>query len=283
VVLTEEELRFSPLGVLPQRDRQPRSIIDYSFSRINDDMVLMAPPEAMQFGKTLWRILSAIVRSNPRLGPVYLSKVDITHGFYRIWVRAADVPNLGVRLPTVAGQDRLIGFPLVLPMGWKESPPIFTSVTETITNLANVAITEGVPQKSHRLELVAETDSDLCSTQTQSHPCTDTRRWQYVHVHRPVGQWDVYIDDFLRMVQGGKARRKCVKRTLLHSLDAVFRGLSSTDGPFRQEPASIKKLLKCDAIWATRRLCWTGSWILPLRPSTCRHIVWSDCISSWQA
>jgi hypothetical protein len=61
LVLTEAELRLSPLGVLPQRDRRPQSIIDYSFYRINDDTVLMAPPEAMQFGKALWRILSAIV------------------------------------------------------------------------------------------------------------------------------------------------------------------------------------------------------------------------------
>jgi hypothetical protein len=61
LVWTEAELRLSPLGVLPQRDRRPRSIIDYSFYHINDDTVLMAPPEAMQFGKALWRILSAIV------------------------------------------------------------------------------------------------------------------------------------------------------------------------------------------------------------------------------
>jgi hypothetical protein len=81
-----------------------------------------------------------------------------------MWVQAADVPKLGVILPTVAGQERLIGFPLVLPMGWKDSPPIFTSATEIITDLANVAIKEGVLQKSHRLELVAETDSNLCST-----------------------------------------------------------------------------------------------------------------------
>jgi hypothetical protein len=87
--------------------------------------------------------------------------VDIVDGFYCIWVRAADVPKLGVLLMTVAGQERLIHFPLVLPMGWKESPPIFNYATKTITYLANVAIKEGVLQKAHRLELVAETDSNL--------------------------------------------------------------------------------------------------------------------------
>jgi hypothetical protein len=48
-VMTEDELWLSPLGVLPQRDRWPRSIIDLSFYCINDGTVNMAPPEAMQF------------------------------------------------------------------------------------------------------------------------------------------------------------------------------------------------------------------------------------------
>jgi hypothetical protein len=151
MILTEAELWLSPLGVLPQRDIRPRSIIDYSFYRINDDTVLVAPLETMQFGKLLWLILSAIVRSNPRLGPVYLSKIDIADGFYRIWVQSADVPKLGVLLPAIEGQEKLIDFPLVLPIVWKESPPIFNSAAETITNLANVAIKEGVVQQAHRL------------------------------------------------------------------------------------------------------------------------------------
>jgi hypothetical protein len=88
LVLTGAELRLSPLGVLPQRGRHPRSIIDYSFYHMNDETVLMAPPEAMQFCKARWRSLSAIVRSNPCLGPVYLSKVNIADGFYRKWVQA---------------------------------------------------------------------------------------------------------------------------------------------------------------------------------------------------
>jgi hypothetical protein len=54
LVMTEEELRLSPLRVLPQQDRRPRSIINYTFYLINEDTVVMAPPEAMQFGKELW-------------------------------------------------------------------------------------------------------------------------------------------------------------------------------------------------------------------------------------
>jgi hypothetical protein len=46
-------LRLSPLGVVPQRSRRPCLIVDYSFLGVNQETVRMAPPEVMQFGRTL--------------------------------------------------------------------------------------------------------------------------------------------------------------------------------------------------------------------------------------
>jgi hypothetical protein len=40
-------LHISPLGIIPQRDRWPRLIVDYSFWGINDDMVKLSPAGAM--------------------------------------------------------------------------------------------------------------------------------------------------------------------------------------------------------------------------------------------
>lgn len=51
--LTLPNVRVSPLGVVPQRDRRPRLIVDYSYSGVNHETVRLAPPEAMQFGRTL--------------------------------------------------------------------------------------------------------------------------------------------------------------------------------------------------------------------------------------
>jgi hypothetical protein len=45
-----------------------------------------------------------------------------------------------------------------------------------------------------------------------------------------------------------------VKRALLHSLDKIFRPVDPSDSSFRQEPASIKKLLKGDGTWSTRKI-----------------------------
>jgi hypothetical protein len=62
------------------------------------------------------------------------------------------------------------------------------------------------------------------------------------------------VDDFIGMVQGGAAHRRHVKRALLATLDTVFRHLAPGDNPFRQEPASDKKMQKGDATWATHKV-----------------------------
>ena len=46
------DLRISPLGVVPQRDRRPRPIVHYTFSGVNEATVKLAPPESMQL---LWK------------------------------------------------------------------------------------------------------------------------------------------------------------------------------------------------------------------------------------
>jgi hypothetical protein len=66
----------------------------------------------MQFGHALQRILRTIARADPRLGPVYLSKIGIADGFYRIGIRVQDIPKLGVLFPARTGEEQLIGFPL---------------------------------------------------------------------------------------------------------------------------------------------------------------------------
>jgi hypothetical protein len=74
----------------------------------------------------------------PQHGPVYMLKVDLSDGFYRVWLRPSDVPVLGVALPSLPDEEPLVAFPLILPMGWCESPPYFCcALTETVADLTN--------------------------------------------------------------------------------------------------------------------------------------------------
>ena len=48
-------LRLSPLGFIPQRNLVPRTIVDYTFSRVNSETLRLAPAEAIQFDRALPR------------------------------------------------------------------------------------------------------------------------------------------------------------------------------------------------------------------------------------
>jgi hypothetical protein len=123
--------------VVPQRDRRPRTIVDYTFSFVNAETAPLAPLGSMQFGHALHRILLKIRLANPADGPVYPLKVDIADGFDRVYVAPRDIPKLGVAFPRRSGEQPLVAFPLALPMGWTASPPYFSTFTETIVDVAN--------------------------------------------------------------------------------------------------------------------------------------------------
>jgi hypothetical protein len=69
---------------VPQPERRPRVIVDYSFYGVNDDTLKLGPADAMQFGKVIKRLLDAAVRANPKFGPLRQYKVDISDCFY--WI-----------------------------------------------------------------------------------------------------------------------------------------------------------------------------------------------------
>ena len=247
-------LRISPLGVVPQRDRRPRLIVDYSFTGLNKETVPLAPKESMQFGRALQRILQTIVRANPKYGPVLLSKIDIADGFYRVWLHWREILKLGVALPSSSGRTTLVAFPLALPMGWVESPPYFTVLTETACDLANTTLRtrdERARSTVHRLEAVAATPpADPVKVKALDGATHSVSH--YTPSGPPIAAVDVYVDDFLLMAQTHHQSTKVLRHTL-HAIDQVFRPLGPQDPPHRKEPASVKKMLQGDASWSTHK------------------------------
>ena len=51
-------ISLSPMGLIPQRDRRDRVVVDYSFYGLNEDTVPLAP-DSMQFGQALQRVLQS--------------------------------------------------------------------------------------------------------------------------------------------------------------------------------------------------------------------------------
>lgn len=254
VAITLPHLRLSPLGVVPQRNRRPRLIVDYTFSEVNQDTIKLAPNEAMQFGLTLQRLLSRIVDANPCYGAVKLAKIDIADGFYRISLQPADIPKLGVILParSAVTAEALVALPLALPMGWVESPPYFTSVTETACDLTNAALRAGTLLPRHDLEPLAATPPvEAAKGALGGTPRLAVsglaKRWP-----PPLAYSDVYVDDFILAAQTRRHQHRTM-RAALHSIDAVFRPLTPHDRPTRKAPVSLKKLRQGDAHWSTQK------------------------------
>jgi hypothetical protein len=273
-----KNLRISPPGVVPQRERRPRLIADLTFWMLNAMTVNLSPKEAMQFGRALDRMIHSIVLANPAYGPVKQMKVDLADGFYRVWLQMRDIPKLALVLPPLAGStEPLIALPLGLPMGWIESPPWFCVATETVADIANLRLLRPLRTvPPHRLESAAHTLPAADSPTSFRSPALPAIPVAAAAVPAPSGvdpilrllqarsrilaSFDIYVDDYLGLVQGDHRRQSQVRQVLLHAIDQVFRPLEPGDFEGRKEPTSVKKLLKGDAYWESRKVML--GWIL---------------------
>lgn len=265
-----EPLRLSPLGIKEERDRRPRLVVDHSFYGVNDETELVAPVEAMQYGQTLPRLLFKIRHANPKYGPVWLAKYDVTDGFYNIQLQPNDALMLATILPCKPGETPLVAIPLALTMGWTESPPTFCALTETVCDLVNWNINKtNLPP--HRLEEVAaREDQSTCDDPwkpltgeqallqltpaapvARPLPEPDPRPTDYV-LKTPLRHTDIFVDDFMQAFQGSRRQRNAARRLLFHVIDKVL--LPNNNAPdTREERISIKKLLKAEGAWTTRK------------------------------
>jgi len=292
-------LQLSPAAVKDERDRKPRLLCDHSWNPVNDTTLPHAPPEAMQFGGALHRVLRRVRHANPKYGPTFLSKHDIKDGFYRLFLNAKDCPRLAIILPRYEGEPQLVAIPMSCTMGWTESPPTFSSMSETIADVANASFATNTKPQDHRLEAQAAALDDFSPSALERGPDDEqvSARLDKLHPNkgsepaftdcppsnqmyqRPTGDTDVFVDDFIQLGQGSPRRLKALRTHLLHAIDKVL-AQPALDEPHRQEAVSLKKLLKGDGSWATRKLIL--GWIVdtirqtielpPHRKETLAHI-----------
>ena len=229
-------LRISPMGAIPQCERQPRTIVNYSFSGINQEAHRGTPPVAMQFGRALEQALWKMATADPAQAPPHLLKIDLSDGFYHVRLRAQDAPMLGVAFHVAPGEPLLKAIPLVLPMRWTESPPYFCTTTETIVDLANLYSHSTRDPPSHPLEVPSATAApwdghltitvllpDLQANQ-QPKPGVMLRPPTRLQRRAPALHYaDVYIDDEILVAQGPAHALNKFRRQVFHVNDQVFR------------------------------------------------------------
>ena len=172
--------------------------------------------------------------------------------FYCIGLRPEDAPKLGLILPSDKEEEPMVTIPLSLHMGWKNSPPLFCTATETVADLANKALRTHQPSKQHqldnRVEAIEPTPAPLI---TQEH--AELTRDPYLRQPNAklLAYVDVFVENFLGLAQGPRHRRRHVRRTLFHALDKVFRPLNGQDAKQLKEVLILKKLDAGDCSWST--------------------------------
>ena len=252
LVKTLPALRLSPTGVVPQKERRDRIIVDYTFSGVNQATSALAP-DSLQFGHAFTRYLQQLHRADTRHGPVYMSKTDVADAFMQIWIELHSIPILAALLPTSIDETPLVAFPMVLPMGWVNSPNYLCAITETICDITNDRLTSTLLNLApHHLSALADSPADLVATRF---PTNDAPR---IHsrgpLQRPTNFTDVYMDDFIMASQLPPRLRTATRDTLFHCIDSVLRPLAPGDIAGRKEPNSTKKLQKGDAAWSTVKI-----------------------------
>ena len=274
-----EDLFASPAAVKDERDRKPRLLCDHSWPwewhSVNETTLAHAPPEAMQFGGTLPRLLYLARHQNPKFGPLKGAKHDLKDGFYRMFLDLLHCLRLAVLLPEYAGEPRLIAIPMSCTMGWVQSPPTFCAMSETIADRSNLRF-KGSPTAcpKHRLSEAAEKMDDTSSSTEPrprepehtsaeatlrkvaglppANPCPEERAPPSNRpLSRAVGHTDLFVDDFIQLGQGRPKRLRVLRDHLLHSVDEVLS--QPLPEETRTEAISLKKLLRGDGSWATRK------------------------------
>jgi hypothetical protein len=158
--------------------------------------------------------------------------------------------------------QRMIAFPLVLHMGWTESPPFFCKFTETACDL--ILINEDFGRNHQypahrRLEDQAGADNrkpnpDGTADDLPSQPVPKSH--QRLLYQRPLAYMDVFVDDYCGQGQDHPQNPLGNQhRTLLHNIDKVFRPTDDSGVSARKEPISECKLAKDDAAMQTMKGC----------------------------
>jgi hypothetical protein len=261
------ELRVSPIGVVPQHERRPRTIVDYTYLGVNADTAPLCAPKAMQFGCALLRILQRIVHTDPRHRLVHLIKVHVADGFYRIGLNTGDVIKMGVAMPDSPTGEPLIAFPLALPMGWVNSPPLFVAAMETIADNANAALARHETPGPHRLKALADPDPPERRRKLPAPVATEpTPR------RRPPLQYtDVYVNDFVMAAQGGHAKLRRHRRTLFHEVDRCSTHWSPPTPRTARSPCPPKSWGRGTPSGPPGRILSGGSSTRCGPPSSCHH------------
>ena len=134
-----ENLKISPVAMVPHKSRDYRVILDLSFClrfgkgeipSVNSATAIMSPQKSMaELGQVVRRMISTLANNYDPNKPFKFAKVDIKDGFWRMVVSSENAWNFCYTIPRDEDDNNILNTKIVVPtalqMGWKESPRTF--------------------------------------------------------------------------------------------------------------------------------------------------------------
>jgi hypothetical protein len=180
----------------------------------------------MQFGKPKENLKAHLVKADSKYVDCHLYKLDILDGIYQVLLSTLGVPKCGVCLPKFPRLLELVAFPLVLPMGWTESPPFFCCFKETACDLANMELHLNKQSLIHPLEGKAGA-TDYQPNPDRGHDKGAKQATPLSHQQglkkRSMAHVDVLVDDFCGAGHNHPMNPlEKQRKVLMHKIDKVF-------------------------------------------------------------
>ena len=128
-------------------------------------------------------------------------------------------------------------------MGLCNSAPVFCMSTETVADMENTTVIDCSAALPHLLEAYARHQA---SEDTGALVTTTENQWYMISCIQQLSAteaMDVYMDDFISLIQGGAMERIQMLRHLFHTINRIFYPNEPADAN-RKEPISLKKFQK---------------------------------------
>jgi len=234
-----KKLKISPIAVVPHKSHLFHTILDLSFklrlhgqrmASVNENTTPWSNHKAMeQLGKVLWRIVTTIAQVDPSNGHILMAKWDIKDGFWRLTVSEDDAWHFCYVLPRLHPDDPIkLAISTCLQMGWTESPPIFSTASETAHDVGQEALNCQQPLPPHKLETLCLPDTIIL---TKPHNISTDQLAKLL---------EVYVDDFMGLIQAPTMEELLhFTRAILHGIHTVFLPPGADNDP-HDEPISMK-------------------------------------------
>jgi hypothetical protein len=227
------QLKVSPMAVVPQKHRRGRIILDLSFPvypvgskgcnkpepiqvSVNETTKRLAPEAPVkEIGNVFRRLLHFDLDEI-----VMLSKIDLSDGFWRMLVENDAKWNFAYVMPNPPGSPVQLVVPSALQMGCAESPAYFCAATETGCDISiqeSIATEKQLPPHIFKAYM---------------HPAQPPKRSLQKDFMHTVS---VYLDDFIG------APVKNASRTLLYRITkAALHGIHAISPP-QNKPVTLEE------------------------------------------